>query len=150
VPLDRQKEIAEMYRAFPAHEVARAYAIPIRAVERIAARTGVRKRAPNGYHRIARIGPKAGPGRPPALNSRPVFRITAVAELELAASSLAEALDLAGTAGTTVRIVMLERIHGIRDVEDVDTLQQPPRGGPPMIQTSTATHAVSTPEARGR
>jgi len=56
IPLDRQREIAEAYRAFPGHEVAAAYGIPLRWVRKIAHLHGVRKAAPRGY-RKRRAGP---------------------------------------------------------------------------------------------
>jgi hypothetical protein len=122
VSLDWQKEIADMYRAFPAHEVAIAY----------------------GYRRIARVGPKTDLNWPSVMRMGLVFRVTALVDIELPASSLDEALALAGTAGTTVRIITLEQVHPIRGVDDMYALQQPPRGGPSMIQKSPATGTVST------
>jgi hypothetical protein len=116
IPLERQKEIAEAYRLFPAHEVAGAYGIPIRAVERIAARCGVRKRAPNGYHRVRDATPAAGTRV--RSGSLPPYWVTALLEVELAASNLAEALALVGTTGTPVKVVALQGVEAIRTKPD--------------------------------
>jgi hypothetical protein len=51
IPLDRQREIADAYRAFPGYEVAAAYGIPLAWVEKIAHLHGVRKAAPRGYRK---------------------------------------------------------------------------------------------------
>ena len=51
IPLERQREIAEAYRAFPGHEVAAAYGIPLSWVRKIAHLHGVRKTAPRGYRK---------------------------------------------------------------------------------------------------
>jgi hypothetical protein len=51
IPLERQREIAEAYRAFAGYEVAAAYGIPLPWVEKIAHLYGVRKAAPRGYRK---------------------------------------------------------------------------------------------------
>jgi hypothetical protein len=51
IPLERQREIAEAYRAFPGYEVAAAYGIPLHWVRKIAHLHGVRKAAPHGYRK---------------------------------------------------------------------------------------------------
>src|SRR3954470_20071295 len=104
IPLERQKEVAELFRLYPAHEVAGAYGLPIRAVERIAARYGVRKRAPNGYHRVGRSASGTGDGARARSSARPTYRVTALLAVDLAAASVAEALALVGSAGTSVRV----------------------------------------------
>ena len=114
IPLERQKEIAELYRLYPAHEVAGAYGLPIRAVERIAARYGVRKRAPNGYHRVGRAAPTGGAGARARSTARPTYRVTALLAVDVGASSVPEALALVGTAGTGVRVAALVRVDAIQ------------------------------------
>ena len=116
IPLERQKEIAELYRLYPAHEVAAAYGLPIRAVERIAARYGVRKRAPNGYHRVGRATPGGGDGARARSSARPTYRVTALLAVDVAASSVPEALALVSTAGTGVRVAALVRVDAIQSV----------------------------------
>jgi hypothetical protein len=116
IPLERQKEIAELYRLYPAHEVAGAYGLPIRAVERIAARYGVRKRAPNGYHRVGRPTPTGGDGARARSSARPIYRVTALLTVDVAASSVPEALTLIGTTGTGVRVAALVRVDAIQSV----------------------------------
>ena len=114
IPLERQKEIAELYRLYPAHEVAGAYGLPIRAVERIAARYGVRKRAPNGYHRVVRSAPGSSAGARARSAARPTYRVTALLAVDVTASSVPEALALVGTAGTGVRVAALVRVDAIQ------------------------------------
>ena len=115
VPLERQREIAELYRLYPAHEVTGAYGLPIRAVERIAARYGVRKRAPNGYHRVGRpTTPAGGAGARARGTARPTYRVMALLAVDVAASSVPEALALVGTAGTCVRVAALVRVDAIQ------------------------------------
>jgi hypothetical protein len=116
IPLERQKEIAEVYRLYPAHEVAGAYGLPVRVVERIAARYGVRKRAPNGYHRVARATPAGRNGARPRSIAQPTYRVTAPLTVDVAARSVPEALTLVGTAGTAVGIATLIRIDAIQPV----------------------------------
>ena len=121
IPLERQKEIAELYRLYPAHEVAAAYGLPIRAVERIAARYGVRKRAPNGYHRVSRATPGGGDGVRPRSGVRPTYRVTALLSVDVSATSVPEALALVGTVGTAVRVAALVRIDAIQSVGALPT-----------------------------
>ena len=128
IPLERQREIAELYRLYPAHEVAAAYAIPIRAVDHIAARYGVRKRAPNGYHRVGRATPGTRAGARARSTAPPSYRVTALLTVDVAATSVPEALALVGTAGTGVRIAALVRIDAIQSV------------GTPPIDASHNTH----------
>jgi hypothetical protein len=109
IPVERQKEIANAYRLYPAHEVAGAYGVSIRVVERIPDRFGVRKRAPNGYRRVPRPAGKDSPGRSTPV--MPAYRVTAVLEIELSASFLAEALALVGAPGTRVTIVQLKSVE---------------------------------------
>jgi hypothetical protein len=118
IPLERQKEIAELYRLYPAHEVAHAYGLPIRAVERIAARCGVRKRAPNGYHRVSRPTAGSGDGASARARSsaRPTYRVTALLVVDVAATSVPEALALTGTVGTAVRVAALIRVDAIQSI----------------------------------
>jgi hypothetical protein len=115
IPLERQKEIAELYRLYPAHEVAGAYGLPIRAVERIAARYGVRKRAPNGYHRVGRAAGGGAAARA-RTTARPTYRVTGLLAVDVAANSVPEALALVGTAGTSVRVTALIRVDAIQSV----------------------------------
>jgi hypothetical protein len=116
IPLERQKEIAELHRLYHAHEVAGAYGLPIRAVERIAARYGVRKRAPNGYHRVSRVTPGGGDGVRARSSARPTYRVTALLSVDVSATSVPEALALVGAVGTPVRVAALLRIDGIQSV----------------------------------
>ena len=116
IPLERQKEIAELYRLYPAHEVARAYGLPIRAVERIAARYGVRKRAPNGYHRVGRSVRASGAGARSRGTAPPMYRVTGLIAVDVAAASVPEALALGGTVGTAVRIAALVRVDAIHSI----------------------------------
>ncbi len=114
IPLQRQKEIAELYRLYPAHEVAGAYGLPIRAVERIAARYGVRKRAPNGYHRVGRLTPGSGDGPRARSIARPTYRVTALLVVDVAAASVPDALAIVGTAGASFRIASLIRVDAVQ------------------------------------
>ena len=116
IPLERQKEIAELSRLYPAHEVAGAYGLPIRAVERIAARYGVRKRAPNGYHRVGRAAPTGGTGARARSTAQQTYRVTGLLAVDVAAGSVPEALALVGTAGTSVRVAALIRVDAIQSV----------------------------------
>jgi hypothetical protein len=113
IPVERQKEIADAYWLYPAHEVAGAYGVSIRVVERIADRFGVRKRAPNGYRRV----PRSGADKETQVRSTPVmptYRVTAVLDIELDAASLAEALALVGTPGTRVTVVQFRNVEAIQ------------------------------------
>lgn len=130
IPLERQKEIAELYRLYPAHEVAGAYGLPIRVVERIGARYGVRKRAPNGYHRVGHAASGSGTVARARRTVPPTYRVTALLAVDVAAGSVPEALALVGTAGTSVRIAALVRVDAIQSL-----------GAPP---TEPSAHALTS------
>jgi hypothetical protein len=102
IPLARQREIAEAYRAFPGYEVAAAYGIPLPWVPKIARLHGVRKAAPCGYrkHRVrpARAQlPAPGPLQP--------YVATLVVEAQIEAPSRECAIADLHQAGATIRIV---------------------------------------------
>ena len=94
--------------------MAAAYGLPIRAVERIAARYGVRKRAPNGYHRVGRTTPGGGDSARARSSARPTYRVTALLAVDVTATSVPEALALVGTADTGVRVAALVRVDAIQ------------------------------------
>ena len=111
IPLDRQREIAEAYRAFPGYEVAGAYGIPLPWVEKIARLHGVRKAAPRGYRkRRASVTP-----RPPAAAPASIQGYTATllveARFEAAGWEVAVAqLHQAGAAIHIVRVCAVQRL----------------------------------------
>ena len=110
IPLERQREIAEAYRAFPGYEVAAAYGIALPWVQKIARLHGVRKAAPRGY-RKQRGSP--APVRAPTPTRVQRYVATLVVEAHLEASSWEAAvahLRQAGTAIHVVRVCAVQRL----------------------------------------
>lgn len=122
IPLDRQREIAEAYRAFPGHEVAAAYGIPLPWVAKIAHLLGVRKTAPRGYRK--RRGP---PSRSVTLDVATTgisqgYTATAVVQAYLEAPSWESAvaqLRQAGTAIQVVRVCGIQRLVAVAAAREV-------------------------------
>jgi hypothetical protein len=110
IPLERQREIAEAYRAFPGHEVAAAYGLPLPWVQKIARLHGVRKAAPRGYRK--QRGSARGARTPaPAPVQRYVATLVVEAQLEAPGWEAAVAhLRQAGTAIQVVRVCAVQRL----------------------------------------
>ena len=110
IPLERQREIAEAYRAFPGHEVAAAYGLPLPWVQKIARLHGVRKAAPRGY-RKQRGSARGARTRVPAPVQRYVATLVVEAQLEAPGWEAAVAhLRQAGTAIQVVRVCAVQRL----------------------------------------
>jgi hypothetical protein len=101
IPLERQREIAEAYRAFPGYEVAAAYGIPLHWVQKIARLHGVRKAAPRGYrkHRV-----RAGRAQLPARIPLETYVATVVVEAQVDAPSAERAIAFLHQPGAAIRI----------------------------------------------
>jgi len=115
IPLERQHEIAEAYRAFPGHEVAAAYGIPLHWVGKIARLHGIRKAAPRGYRKQRG---RVAQARPPVPGPNRGFAATLVVEAHLEAPSWEAAVAQLRQASAPVRIV---RICEIRRLVALDT-----------------------------
>ena len=110
IPLERQREIAEAYRAFPGYEVAAAYGIALPWVQKIARLHGVRKAAPRGYRKQRQNPARAQPPTPAPVQC---YLATLVVEAQLEASSWEAAvasLRQAGSAIHVVRVCTVQRL----------------------------------------
>jgi hypothetical protein len=102
IPLERQREIAEAYRAFPGYEVATEYGIPLPWVQKIARLYGVRKAAPRGYRKRRE---RPGHEQPPVSGPVRTYAATLVVEAQVEAPSEERAVAYLYQAGTAIRIV---------------------------------------------
>ena len=102
IPLERQREIATAYGAFPGYEVAHAYGIPLPWVERIARLQGVRKKAPRGYHKRRSLASRSTPAEPLATSG---YVATLVVEAHLEAPSWEAAVVQLRQAGPAIRVL---------------------------------------------
>jgi hypothetical protein len=110
IPLERQREIAEAYRAFPGYEVAAAYGIALPWVQKIARLHGVRKAAPRGYRKQRQNVAPARP-REPAPVQRYLATLVVEAQLEAPNWDAAVAsLRQAGSAIHVVRVCTVQRL----------------------------------------
>ena len=108
IPLERQREIAEAYRAFPGYEVAAAYGIPLPWVEKIAHLYGVRKAAPRGYRK--RRGRSSQPSQPVTATNQ-TYLATLVVEASVEAVTWEAALAQLRAASPTVQVVRVRTVQ---------------------------------------
>lgn len=107
IPLERQREIAEAYRAFAGYEVAAAYGIPLSWVEKIAHLHGVRKAAPRGYRK--RRSRSAGGSATPVLAR--AYRATLVEEAQVEATTWEAAVTQLRQASPAIQVLRVSAVQ---------------------------------------